>query len=76
MANAAETLKVHVEASGWVFALGYLEKWRADNPDGTLDDYLAEVRHQTTKVKARFVEVEVENGSTRESAERTAGQMH
>jgi hypothetical protein len=76
MANATETLKAHVEVGGWVFALGYLEKWRADNPDGTVDDYLTQVRQETAKAKARFVEVEVENGSTRESAERTAQLMH
>lgn len=71
MANAAETLKAHVEASGWVFALAHLEKWRQDNQDSTLDDYLAAIRCEVVKAKARFVEVEVENGSTRESAERT-----
>lgn len=72
MASAAETLKVHVEVSGWVFVLGTLEKWREENPDGTIDDCVAEVRRETAAAKARFVDVEVENGSTRESAERAA----
>lgn len=75
MANAAETLKAHVEVGGWVFALGYLEEWCEGNPDGTIDGYLAEVRQETAKAKARFVEVEVENGATRESAERAAQLM-
>lgn len=76
MANAFETLRVQVEASGWVFALSHLEEWRQARPDGTLDDYLAEVRQKAAKAKARFVDVEVENGSTRESAESAARFMH
>lgn len=75
MANAFEALKVHVEASGWAFALGHLEEWRQAHPDGILDDYLVEVRRQTQKAKERFVEVEVENGSTRESAVHAARLM-
>jgi hypothetical protein len=75
MANSWETLKAHVEVSGWVFALGHLEEWRQKNPDGTIDDYVDECQRQTAKAKERFVEVEVENGSTRESAEATARRM-
>jgi hypothetical protein len=75
MANAAETLKVHVEVSGWVFALGHLQKWREENPKGSIDDYADECRQQVTEAKKRLVELEVENGSTRESAERMARQM-
>ncbi|MFD4547315.1 hypothetical protein [Streptomyces sp. NPDC058466] len=75
MASAAETLKVHVEVSGWVFALGQLQGWREAHPGGSLDDYLADLRQQTRKAKERFVEVEVENGSTRESAVRAARMM-
>lgn len=76
MANAFEAMKVHIEVSGWVFALGHLQEWREAHPDGTVDDYLAEVRQQTIKAKERFVEVEVENGSTREAAVRAARMMH
>lgn len=75
MGKAFDTLKVHIEASGWVFALGHLQKWREVNPDGTIDDYLSTVRQQTQKAKERFVEVEVENGSTREAAVRAARMM-
>ncbi|MGW1744613.1 hypothetical protein ACWCRD_03135 [Streptomyces sp. NPDC002092] len=75
MAKAFDTLKVHIEASGWVFALGHLQKWREANPDGTIDDYFTEVRGQTIKAKERFVEVEIENGATRESAVRAARLM-
>ncbi|MGV9888405.1 hypothetical protein [Streptomyces sp. NPDC003395] len=75
MANAIETLQVHVEVSGWVFALGHFQKWREAHPNGTIDDYHVELRQQTQKAKERFVEVEVENGSTRESAERVARMM-
>jgi len=75
MANAFGTLKVHVEASGWVFALGHLQDWHEANPGGTIDDYLDEVRSQTIRAKERFVEVEVENGSTRDSAVRAARLM-
>jgi hypothetical protein len=75
MANAIETLQVHVEVSGWVFALGHFQGWRETHPNGTIDDYHAELRQQTQKAKERFVEVEVENGSTRESAERVARMM-
>lgn len=76
MANAGETMKVHIEASGWVFALGHLAAWRESNPNGTLDDYVDECRQQTARAKERLVEVEVENGSTREAAERTARLMN
>ncbi|CAL9666001.1 hypothetical protein SUDANB1_07215 [Streptomyces sp. enrichment culture] len=75
MANAFEAMKVHIEVSGWVFALGHLQEWREANPSGTIDDYVAEVRQQTIKAKERFVELEVENGSTREAAVRTAQMM-
>ncbi len=75
MANAWESLQVHVEASGWVFALGHLEEWRQAHPDGTIDDYLAEVRQQTAMAQERFVEVEIENGSTRDAAENIAHLM-
>jgi hypothetical protein len=75
MANATETLTAHIEVSGWVFALSHLEEWRQTHPDGTVDDYLAEVRHQTIKAKERFVEVEMENGSTREAAVAAARMM-
>lgn len=76
MANSFETLQAHVEASGWVFALGHLEEWRQVHPDGTLDDYLDEVRQHVDKAKARFIEIEMENGATRETAERVARLMH
>jgi hypothetical protein len=75
MANAAETLKVHIEVSGWVFALGHLQVWREAHPEATVDDYLAELRQQTQKAKERFVEIEVENGSTLEAAVRAARMM-
>ncbi|MER8004746.1 hypothetical protein [Streptomyces sp. NPDC094149] len=76
MANATETMKVHIEVSGWVFALGHLEEWRQEHPGATLDDYLSEVQAQTDRAKERLIEVEVENGATREAAERLARQMH
>lgn len=58
-----------------MFALGHLAEWRENNPAGTIDAYLTECRQQTAQAKERLIEIEVENGSTRESAERMARQM-
>lgn len=75
MANAAASLQVHVETAGWVFLLSTLEDWLSGNPEGSIEDYLAECRKQTSAAKERWVEVEVENGSSRESAEQAARLM-
>ena len=68
MANAHQTLKAQVDAASHVFMRSHLEKWIAENPDGDLADFLEDCRQREAASKAQLVEVEVENGSTREQA--------
>lgn len=76
MAKAFETLAAQVEASSWVFVRSTLDQWCTANPNGTLDDFVEEVRKRTNQATDRLIEVEVENGSTRADAERMVRQMH
>lgn len=75
MANAHETMRAQIEASTWAFMLGTATEWRDSNPHGSMDDFLKECRQQESRVMERLIEVEVENGSTREEAERMTRMM-
>ncbi|MFC8273732.1 hypothetical protein ACFUJR_14665 [Streptomyces sp. NPDC057271] len=76
MANAHETLQAQIEAATWVFVRQELEQWRRNNPGASSDDFVDYCLRQTKLATDRLIEVEMENGSSREEAERMIQHMH
>lgn len=68
VANANDTLGANFEAIMWTYVVKHAERWRRENPDATLDEFVDECRRQAGARLDDLIRVEVANGASEEQA--------